>query len=432
MSASVDAPAQHKQPSRKGKKAWRKNVDVTEVQEGLETVRDEVIKGGVIAEKSSSELFTFDITGSTEIQKSVTKGRKPLKADEILAQRSAVPAVDSRKRPSSGITDGIVQPTSKKMRVSNKELDRLRAIAYGGDSVQKDVVKVDDTPSHDPWAMEIKQEDPNFSFLEEKKPIREPKTLKRAPISLAASGKALPAVKKPEAGKSYNPTAEDWVQLLAREGEKEVEAEKKRLKEAQEEQERLMRVMAAAAEPEQESDDGESAWESEWEGIQSEVEEESLRKKRPERKTPAQRNKIKRRKEAERQALHEAKMKERDRQAAQIKALAKAVEEKEKEKARAQALVVVDNADSSDEGEEVLRRRKLGKTAIPEPPLEVVLSDELQDSLRLLKPEGNLLKDRFRSMMVRGKIETRKAIPYHKKAKTTYTEKWSYKDWKLK
>jgi len=39
------APQQHKQTSRKGKKAWRKNVDVTDIQEGLEEVRDEVIKG---------------------------------------------------------------------------------------------------------------------------------------------------------------------------------------------------------------------------------------------------------------------------------------------------------------------------------------------------------------------------------------------------
>lgn len=43
--ATMEAPAQHKQPSRKGKKAWRKNVDLTEVQSGLEVVRDEVIKG---------------------------------------------------------------------------------------------------------------------------------------------------------------------------------------------------------------------------------------------------------------------------------------------------------------------------------------------------------------------------------------------------
>jgi len=63
----------------------------------------------------------------------------------------------------------LYSPLAKKMRVSNNELDRLRAIAYGGDSVQKDVVKVDDAPSHDPWAMEKKQEDPKFSFLEEKK-----------------------------------------------------------------------------------------------------------------------------------------------------------------------------------------------------------------------------------------------------------------------
>ena len=38
-------PQQYKQPSRKGKNAWRKNVDITEIQEGLEAARDELIKG---------------------------------------------------------------------------------------------------------------------------------------------------------------------------------------------------------------------------------------------------------------------------------------------------------------------------------------------------------------------------------------------------
>jgi nucleolar protein 53 len=46
---AVEAPQQFKQPSRKGKKAWRKNVDVTEVQEGLRVVREEEIKGQVSA-----------------------------------------------------------------------------------------------------------------------------------------------------------------------------------------------------------------------------------------------------------------------------------------------------------------------------------------------------------------------------------------------
>jgi len=65
---------------------------------------------------------------------------------------------------------------------------------------------------------------------------------------------------------------------------------------------------------------------------------------------------------------------------------------------------------------------------LPERPLELILPDELQDSLRLLKPEGNLLNDRFRSIMVRGKLETRKPIQQPKRARRTYTEKWTYKD----
>jgi hypothetical protein len=45
MSKVIEQPQQYKQPSRKGKKAWRKNVDITEVNEGLRVVRDEEIQG---------------------------------------------------------------------------------------------------------------------------------------------------------------------------------------------------------------------------------------------------------------------------------------------------------------------------------------------------------------------------------------------------
>lgn len=69
---------------------------------------------------------------------------------------------------------------------------------------------------------------------------------------------------------------------------------------------------------------------------------------------------------------------------------------------------------------------------IPEAPLELVLADELQDSLRALRPEGNLLKDRFRNLLVNGKIEARKAITQPKKPRRERTEKWSYKDWQLR
>ncbi|KAL5390622.1 hypothetical protein DPSP01_001697 [Paraphaeosphaeria sporulosa] len=422
---STAAPAQYKQPSRKGKKAWRKNVDVTQVSTGLDEVRDQIIQGGIIAEKPSDELFTVDTTGDAEVQKSVTRRYKPLKADEILNKRSAIPSVSSKKR----LADFTEEKRRKKSKVSQKDYDRLRSIAYGGDQVQKDIIETGGAAVYDPWAVQEVKKDPKFDFLDEKKPKREPNTLKQAPVSLAKSGKAIPAVRKPEGGKSYNPNFNDWQALVTREGDKAVEAEKERLKEAQEEAERMERAMA---ESDEESDGNESAWESEWEGFSDD--ENKVKQKRPERKTPAERNKFKRKKAAEGRAKHEARMKAKEQQLQRIKELQKSVEQKEKarEALRNMTLVETNEAPSEDdEGEEVLRKKRFGKHYVPEAPLEVVLPDELKDSLRLLKPEGNLLKDRFRSMMVRGRIEARKQIPYAKKKKVTVTEKWSYKDWKL-
>jgi nucleolar protein 53 len=70
--------------------------------------------------------------------------------------------------------------------------------------------------------------------------------------------------------------------------------------------------------------------------------------------------------------------------------------------------------------------------SIPPKDLELVLPSELSESLRRLKPEGNLLKERFRSVRVRGKVETRAPISQPKRARRTTTERWSYKDWKLR
>lgn len=309
----------------------------------------------MIAEKTSDELFAVDTIGSADIQKEVSKRHKPLKVDQILAQRSAVPAVTARKRLSEIDNEG----KRKKAKVSGKEYDRLRQIAYGGEQVNKDVVQTGGDAEYDPWAVQEIKKDPKFSFLEEKKSKREPVTLKHAPISQLKSGKAVPALRKPTGGKSYNPKFEDWQNELMRESDKAVEAEKQRLQEAQEEAERMERAAA-----ETESDSGEeSVWESEWEGF-SENEDAKLTKKRPERKSLSQRNKIKRRKEAERSARHGAKMKAKEQQVQEIKKLAKSVELKEK--ARAAVREALENKTlklvSEDEGdEEELKKRQFRK-----------------------------------------------------------------------
>lgn len=387
----------------------------------------------MIAEKESSDLFTLDLAGDASIQKRYLKYSKPLKADEIIAQRSTVPAVSQKKRASDKTTDGIIQPKRQRTSyVSHKELTRLRNIADGRQS--EALVEVTEA-SYDPWdaqkEIEEATQDPRFSFLEKSKKKVAPATLKHKPISLAASGKDIPAVKKPEGGYSYNPVFTDYEDRLIIEGEKELAAEKKRLDAAEAERIKLEAAAKSAAEAEvAETKADLSEWEedSAWEGFESGAEDVKLNAKRPERKTQAQRNRIKRRKEEERKAKIAAHIKKKNEQAGLVKKIARELSEKEKLRNSA----VVKEDESSSEGDDLeLRRRKLGKIALPEKDLELVLPDELQESLRLLKPEGNLLKDRYRSLLVRGKVESRRPISFAKKPKRKATEKWTHKDFML-
>lgn len=254
--------------------------------------------------------------------------------------------------------------------------------------------------------------------------------MKQKPISLAASGKAIPAVKKPEGGYSYNPVFEEWDKRLQTEGEKELQAEKKR--QAAIETERIK--LEASAKSAAEADAAEakadlSEWEedSAWEGFESGAETLKVNAKRPERKTQVQRNRMKRRKEEEQKAKMAKDIKKKNEQVAEAKKIAKMLSANAKEKA------VVENDSDSSEGDDLeLRRRKLGKIQLPERNLELVLPDELQESLRLLKPEGNLLSDRYRNLLVRGKLESRRPISFAKKPKNRKaTEKWTHKDFML-
>ena len=108
--------------------------------------------------------------------------------------------------------------------------------------------------SYDPWdgqkdIIESTQ-DPRFPFLEKSKKKVAPKTLKHKPISLAASGKDIPAVKKPDGGYSYNPVFTDYEERLMAEGEKALAAEEKRLEAAEAERLKLEAATKSAAEAE--------------------------------------------------------------------------------------------------------------------------------------------------------------------------------------
>ncbi|KAK5135322.1 hypothetical protein LTR08_005426 [Meristemomyces frigidus] len=433
----VAAPATHKQPSRKGKKAWRKNVDLTAVQSGLEIVREEIIAGGVISERDSNQLFALDVTGDAEIAKQQS-GKKQLKSEEIIAQRSLVPGLDGRKRKAPEVVVLGSKRQKNGVYVSHKELQRLKNIGSA-------VAVEEPSATHDPWGPSTTTKDPRLTFLDEAQPKREPKTVKEPPIPLSTNGKRIPDIRKPSAGKSYNPLVDDWSALLAREGAAAVSAEIARLAAEAKQEDKEARALAEAekveaAERDDAGTDYESAWESEWEGIQSGAEDAAKDvhvMKQHKRKTPAERNKVKTRKEREAREKWDKAHKVRVAEEQRIKQIAKAMSARDKARNSASTAAAETELDSSSSDADIdptLQRRRFGLLPIPAAPLEVVLPDELQDSLRRLKPEGNLLTDRYRNLLVNGKVEVRRRRDreLHKQKKTDRTEKWSYKDWELK
>lgn len=429
------APATYRQPSRKGKKAWRKNVDITEVQSGLDELRTDIIQGGPVSEKPAEELFLTDTAGDAEIEKK-QRNQKKLRVDEILAHRdSKVEALaPGRKRKAddhSGSGVGGKRVKGNGNYVSHRELRRLKNVADGAGVG----VLADEQATNDLWGAPEAPE-VEYDFLEKKKDKVAPKSLKKAPKPLTASGKAVAAVLKPNAGKSYNPLLQDWSALLEREGQAAVDAEKARLQAEAEQAEREQKALEEAAkveslEKEEYATDYESAWESEWDGIQSEGEQESYTQKPKGRKTPAERNKAKAKKEREAREKWERKQKEREAQEKRIKELAKQVSAKDLRKQLAKQDVDLSSASDEDEAAQ-LQKRRFGKLAIPDAPVEVTLPEDLNDSLRRLKPEGSLLTDRYRNLLINGKLEVRKKVGQVKKPLRSRTEKWTYKDFKLK
>lgn len=348
-----------------------------------------------------------------------------------------MPAVSTKKRTSDKTTDGILPAKRQKTGtyVTHKELVRIRKVADGH---HESTVTVNDA-TYDPWAVAPGSAPsavaPKALVAEKNEWVVEPprakapSTLAKQPISLASNGKRVPAIPKPTGGYSYNPVVTEYMSRLEEEGEKALEAERKRQEAAEAEQRAQEAAARSAAEAEAAEARAElSEWDedSAWEGIESEAE--GMTTKRPKRKTPAQRNKVKRRKAEEGRLKHEAAMRKKEQQARYIKEIAEQVDVRRMELAAQK----VEMSDGESDGNDVeLRRRQLGKFKLPEKDLELVLPDELQESLRLLKPEGNLLKDRYRNLLVRGKLEARRKIPFRKQAKVKFTEKWTHKDFDI-
>lgn len=384
---STGRPTQKKQPSRKGKKAWRKNIDLEDVERNIEDIREaEIVLG-------SAPLFEVDLKGDVESLTKEMKKERQLKSLEILSKRSAVPGLKAAHK------------KKDKPKVKPKKIhDLLRLSGRTGEDPNKVIIEQDGIVRvgvSDPWAEEVQEV-----------PVKRPSTFTKKPE--APEPQAV-AVEIPAAGKSYNPNLDDWKDLITKEHKKLEKLEEDRIK-AEEEKERIEAILAAAEEAEKA---GEGAVESEEEETHPEERLSVGDIVKNKKKTKQQRNRMRR---------HKEKMQMQDRLKQLRKQLTKieqAVRDSEKN-----AEESVQKAPHKEKKPRNLKRAH-SRYGVMEPDLEVKLSDEMEDSLRRLRPEGNLAKDRFRSLQARGLIEARVPVPKKRRYAKKVTEKWSYKDIKL-
>ncbi|CAK7891114.1 ribosome biogenesis protein Nop53p [[Candida] anglica] len=399
----VNRPQTKSQRSRKGKKAWRKNVDIDDVQAGLHDKSEhERIFG-----KESSDDFVLDNEGDSKL---VSKNQpKKLKSLEILDKRSKFPALN------------VVRNNKKIQGVDRSEVHRLMKLSgrvNGITATEARIAKngITSTKVTDLWAEEEETvETPEilkkFSSSEWTKAKNMPKTLNESPIMIKSADKII-------SGKSYNPSFESWKALLNEEFTKESGNEEKRQL-LKEHQEKIKNLIANLNDNEEEdsSDDEESEKKAAVEEVEEVTKDFKLSINKPTQvkiKTKTQRNKALKHKQREELQM---KLKELKHQIHELNKL----EEYE---------VEVEEKLSNKRTKREKAPSKLFKYTNVNDQLEIKLSDEISDSLRKLKPEGNLLYDQMRNLQDSGKIEAR--IPVSKKRKYTpkITEKWTYKDFK--
>ncbi|EHM99864.1 Nop53p [Saccharomyces cerevisiae x Saccharomyces kudriavzevii VIN7] len=443
-------PSQYKQSSRKGKKAWRKNIDISEVEQYMEKKIDhEVTHGtGDITSLQNDALFKVDIEGDNILKKNLIKRnqiKKSLKSKEILdavKTNSKIPVLKHHK-------SGNDEKSNKVQGVSKHELKKLMALAgrvHGESKIKNRVAKdgLIKSTAGDLWGNESdskkqKVKLPSGIELDVKGKDKIPEELLKKSTTGWSVASVRPetldmepiAVKEftelPHAGKSYNPNSEVWSELIDKEYKNEKVREDERIA-LEEYKERIRHLMETLEDnEEEESSSGEEQGGEDNKDEQGNVSDDNEIKLsvnepvRNKKKTKYQRNKAKK---------HEEKVKlqkELKKLRGRVKDLENVIGFEDIERIPATESENVDKVKKSKKS----KKHRLGtKYSVIDERLEVKFSDELSDSLRKLRPEGNLLYDTVRKLQSSGKIESRVPVKRGRRYKQKITEKWTHKDFK--
>ncbi|XP_029964890.1 ribosome biogenesis protein NOP53 isoform X1 [Salarias fasciatus] len=435
--SAPSASSRRKRVNKNKKKNWNKHSDVNDVEDFLEDIRhQERTTGGLLSEKTDDSLFFLDIgqpkkaeekAEPEEGKKRKGKASRPLRIDLILQNDSLVlPPKDvlahqtpnakklrrASQRAEQLAANGVV-PRKQKRLLNRRPVDR---------TTKKAVTEANNNPDrdyYDIWGQEPKDSsDPWYLQQTGKKRVKRPESLKEKPS-------VLPAVEVIAPGGSYNPDFFSHQALLQEAHD--VEVKKKKQEDKIERQlafdkkdtateETKLREQVEGLVEEEEEDEAEAATNQEEEDVA--VGAIALAQK----KTEKQRKKEKALKIKEQQRLADRQKTDRQQQLFQLRSIKASIKQREQSTKQKQI------SRKAKQEAQKSQPRRLGKLKFQPQDLEVKLSDELAGTLRQLKPEGSILKDRFKSLQKRNLIEPRERAKFKRRLKLKYVEKRAFRE----
>ncbi|CAL8349905.1 unnamed protein product [Lota lota] len=416
-----------KRVNKNKKKNWNKHIDVNDVEDFLEDIRlQERTTGGLISDKTDESLFFLDAgdkKAATQTEKTgKRKASRPLKVDQILTNHSLVPV------PKDILAYQV--PNAKKLRSVAKKAEQLAAIGKvpkkhrpPSKVARTTKTTATDAPNnptrdfYDIWGQES----------ELSKETRDPWYLRqtgKAPVKRREKwnekSSLLPAVEVIAPGGSYNPDFFSHQALLLKAHEVEVKKEK--------EENKILKQLAY------DKDDRateETVFQEQVEGLEEEDEEDDHDVddgctlgilNLVEKKTEKQRKRERLLKIKEQRRLASRYKTGQQQQLFQLRSIKVSLRQREQRTKQRQI------QRRANQEAEKYRPRRLGKLKFMAQDLEVQLTNELTGSLRTLKPEGSVLKDRFKSLQKRNLIEPRERAKFKRRLKVKYVEKRSFRE----
>lgn len=398
---------------RNKKKAWRKQIDISHVEDYLEDVRLQQRFGGLLEKKEDESLFSVDKQPCESPPPSASRrGRQPLDTSQLKCFSSlrGLPGADVPF--SSNWVKDKQQVFVREKKASRKLLrEERQAQAEAGRSAPV-------TDKKDLWAEEQTSDSERDAWLEPG--IRQRQRgralcLARRPVHLKNT--MTPAVQLPDPGQSYHPEEKDHDQLIARA----MKVEMNRLEEERKWEKQTTDKFPSALPTESEYLAEMSGG---LPGHQSDPEEEAGAadsqpgpvRKVPKPKTRQQRRRAKIHQLSEKQRLEAVRLRREQAQVYRIRSIRReldAVDRQYQERREARAERRCRHA--------ATRRLRLGRCRQPAPEVAaeptVVLTDQLPGSLRRVSFETHPLRDRYLSLLRRNVIEAREKVKHKRKYK---------------